>query len=140
MTASVAQHSSTRPAFSFARYAIVVGIAAALNVGLFAIGSAAGGGMTVTLASNQDVSWPIVVIATAAPLLIAGTIVWLIARRWPVVLPWARWVGLIVAAGSIAAPLSAANDVPTAVSMAAMHLIAGAAWFAGTRPQRGSAN
>ena len=138
MTTTVTQRSSTKRAFSFARYVVAVGVAAALNVGVFFIGSIAGGAMTVTLASDQDVSWPIVIIATIAPLLIAGTIVWLIARRWPVVLPVARWGGLIVAAASIAAPLSAANDVPTAVSMAAMHLIAGAAWFFGTRPQRAS--
>ena len=128
--------TTTKPAvrrFALRGYLLTVAVAAALNVAIYFIGSAAGGAMSVTMSGGQDIEWFIVIIATVVPLALAGIVVWLIAGRWEVVLRWLRWTGLVIAVASAFMPLSMSEDPQTAVSLAAMHVVAGLAWFLGTR-------
>jgi hypothetical protein len=127
-----ANPTSLRAGFSLKRYFVVVAIAAAANVILYFIGSAIGAAMSVTMSGGQDIGWPEAIIATAVPLALAGTIVWLLTRRWPRLLPFARVAGLVLAAASAAIPFFVAVDTASAVTLAAMHLVAGLAWFLGT--------
>lgn len=131
--------TAVRTGFPLRRYFVIVAIAVAVNVILYFIGSAVGAAMSVTMAGGQDIGWPEAIIATAVPLALAGTVVWLISRRWPRVLPFVRVIGLVVAAASAAVPAFVAVDPASAVTLAAMHLVAGAAWFVGTRPHQPAA-
>lgn len=121
--------------FSLARFFIVIAVAAAANVLVHLVGSAVGAGMAVTMSGGMDVALPAAFVATVAPLALAGILAWLVTRRWVRVLPFARVGGLVVAAASAVMPLIVAVDTPTAAALAAMHLVAGAAWYVGTRPR-----
>ena len=123
-----------RTGFSLPRYLVTVAIAAAVNVALYFIGAAVGAAMSVTMSGGQDIGWPEASIATVVPLALAGVVAWLITRRWPKPLPYFRVIGLVVAVASVAAPVFTAVDPLSAIVLAAMHVVAGLAWFLGTRP------
>lgn len=119
---------STRIAFPVvAVFALVAG--AAVDLGLFAVGSAAGGAMAVHWPMVQAISAPIVVVASLVPTTIALVVTWLAARRRPAFASFARWAGAAVAVLSMAAPLIGGDDLATRLSIAPMHLVVGAAWF-----------
>ena len=132
--------SAPRTVFALPRYFVVVAIAAVTNVILYFIGTALGAAMSVSMSGGQDIGWPEAIIATAVPLALVGTVVWLVARRWVRVLPVVRVIGVVVAAASAAIPPFVAVDPTSAATLAVMHLVAGAAWFVGTRPRVGTAS
>ena len=121
--------------FALPRFLVIVAIAAAANAALWFLGTALGAAMSVSMSGGQDIGWPQAIIATAFPLALVGTVVWLITRRWSRVLPIVRTIGAVLAVASAAIPLFVAVDPQSAVTLAAMHLAAGAAWFVGTRPR-----
>lgn len=130
-----AHQTATTRTFRFGRFAIVTAFAAAANVALYVIGAAIGGAMRVSTSGGMDISWPMPVVATAVPLLLVGAVAWVVTRRFRGLLRLGRWLGLGVAVVSTIAPLSSASDPQTAITMAAMHVVAGIAWFAGTKPR-----
>jgi len=112
----------------WARALIGGATAAVINLVILLIGHAAGASMTMTEPQPATIEWPAVIAASIAPLAIAGLVTWLAAKRWPRVRGWFAWTGLAVAVLSCAALISS-PDVATAVSLGAMHIVAGIAWF-----------
>jgi len=121
--------------FSPVQLTVAIVAAVALNLIAFSIGSAVGGAMRVNTPGYQDISWVLVVGATVLPLAAAAAVTWLIARRKPAFLTWARWLGVGVALFSLPSPLFVSSDIQTGITLAGMHLIVATAWFVGTRPQ-----
>lgn len=127
--ASAAESATARRPFGLGRLAIIAVAAAAANALVFVIGSAAGASMGIDSPAYSEITVVMSVFATLVPLLIAGAVTWLIARPWPTFHPIARWLGLAVALLSMASPFLVSQDAATAIALAAMHLVAGAAWF-----------
>lgn len=126
---------AARP-FRLGRHAIFAVAAAAANALVFTIGSGAGASMSIDSPGYSQITLALSIVATLAPLLIAGLVTWLIAGRRPGFRRIAQWLGLAVAVLSIISPFIVAMDTATAVSLAAMHVFAGAAWFFGVAPDR----
>jgi hypothetical protein len=127
----------------WARALLAGAAAAAINLVVFAVASAAGASMVITAPQQMTIPWVAVIFASVAPLAIAGVVTWALARRWPRIRVPFAWAGLVVAALSSLAVLSA-GDVTTAIALAAMHVITGVAWFASltlkTRGEKGGEN
>ncbi|GAA3593199.1 DUF6069 family protein [Agrococcus terreus] len=120
----------TRPGL-LVRGLAAAGIAALVNLAILAVASAAGASMVVAQGGAEiAVGFLPVAVATLVPLALAVVVAWPLAKRWPRTTPILAWAGLAVAAASTAAPLTGALDTGTGVSLAIMHLVAGASWFA----------
>jgi len=107
--------------------------AAAVGLNLVALWIGAAAGASLQVAAPEPINAMTVVIMTAAPLLLAGAVVWLLARRFPV-RRLAGWVGLIFALVTSAGSFLASADVATALTLMSMHVVAGLAWFIALRP------
>lgn len=126
-----------RRPYSLTRLTVLALAAAAANALVFLIGSAAGASMRINSAGYSQITLLLSVLATLAPLLIAGIITKLIARKRPGFGRVAQWLGLGVALLSMVSPFIVAEDAATAFALAAMHVVVGAAWFfAGARSTR----
>ncbi len=131
MTTTRSTATSTTPTTTqvsppvWARALIAGGASALLNVAIVTLGAGAG----ASLEMNGDVvTWPAVVIASIVPVAVGGLVVWLLARRWPKARVVFAWVGLVLAVVSLGAVL-AAPDTATMLTLGAMHLAVGVAWF-----------
>jgi len=132
--ATIASGTEVRPRpFAPGRFASAVAIALVVNAVVFWVGSAAGASMIVTQPASTQVTVVVVVIATVAPLVLAGVATWFIALRKPRFRAVASWLGLALAVASAPGPLLVAADLSTGLALGAMHLVAGAAWFIATR-------
>jgi len=129
MTTTATIPTTRSSPFSRRRLLAVAVIAAVVNVVAFLIGSAAGATMTVSSPQEMQIPVVVVIVATLVPLLLAGIVTWLIAKRVPAFRTVARWVGTIVALISVVEPFLVTDDTTTAVSLAVMHIVGGAAWF-----------
>jgi hypothetical protein len=123
-------HAPRRP-FVPARFAIATASAAAVNVVLFLIVSATGASMVITQPSETPLTLVALIVATIAPLVLAGVVTWFLARRWPVIRTVAAWAGVAVAVLSAPSPLFASADLATGIALGIMHIVAGVAWFIG---------
>lgn len=121
--------SSNRSPFSLGALVAAAVVAAVANAVIFAISAASGAVMSVESPSYAEITLVMVIAASLVPLLVAGGVTWLIARRFPGFRRVAQWLGLAVAVASIASPIVATSNTATVVALAAMHLVSGAAWF-----------
>jgi hypothetical protein len=131
LEASTLQQTNTlrvRPRI-LVRAVVAAAVTAALNLVAFAVGTAAGASMTVTMPSATEIGVIVVIVASTAPALFAGAATWLLARWRPVVRVWAAWVGLAFGVLSAPATFIAASDTVTAIALASMHVMAGVVWF-----------
>lgn len=128
----------TTAPFRLRRHTLLALGATAANAAVHLAGSALGASMHIDSPAYDTITLPLTIGATAVPLLLAGLAAWLLAHPLPVVRPVARWAGLVVAVLSIASPFVVADDLATALSLAAMHVVAGAAWFTGLTPRKDS--
>jgi hypothetical protein len=109
---------------------IAAAAAAVVNVVISLIASAAGPDMRVGAQGTSTAVTPAaVLIATTLPIVLGGVFVWLLARRTPRAQVVFAWAGLILGVATIPVPLSSAQDIATGLSLASMHVVAGAAWF-----------
>lgn len=132
-TTSAARSASP---FRLGRLAVLAVVATVGNALLYVIGSATGASMTAQSAgTTQAIPLALAVGATLVPLLLAGAVTWLIAHRFSGFRRVAQWLGLAVALLSMVSPFVAAVDLATAITLALMHVVAGAAWFSGLAPQ-----
>lgn len=129
-TTSARPTRNARP-FSPARLSIAGGVAGIATLVVYWIGSASGAAMVVTSPSTTEIPAWLALFATVSSIAAAGVVTWFIARRRPRFRSIAAWLGLAVAVVSVPSPLLVAEDTATGVSLAAMHLIAGIAWFIG---------
>lgn len=110
--------------------ALVTAIALALVA--FGIASAAGATMLVTTPGSPEplqINAGQVVVSLAIPMLVVGALLWWLGRSRPALVRWIAWIGLAFGVLSAAMPFSATSDLPTALALAAMHAVAGIAWF-----------
>lgn len=112
---------------------LIISIAAALVLNLLAlfIGPLVGASLKVNAPENINVLS--ITVATVLPLLIAGIIVWFLAKRYSIRIKVA-WIGLIFALVSSVGSFLAAADTATALTLTSMHFFTGFAWFAALRP------
>lgn len=115
--------------FRYSKLAIAATAAAVINGLLFVIGSATGASMKVNTPAYTDVDVVVVVIATLIPLLIAGAVTMLIARKKPGFQTFARWAGFIFAIVSIGSLFAVTTDTATLVWLSLTHVVAGFAWL-----------
>ncbi|GAA0977662.1 hypothetical protein GCM10009555_039190 [Acrocarpospora macrocephala] len=108
------------------RLLIAATAAVVVDLLVFWIGSAAGASLKIE--APYELNALVVALATAVPMLAAGAVVWLVARRLPGVRRWAAWVGLAFALVSALMPFVVSADVATGVTLALMHGVAGTAW------------
>jgi hypothetical protein len=127
--------ATARP-FVPARLAIATSVAIVVNVALFLAGLALGASMVITQPAESQLNVGVVIAATLVPMAIAGAVVWLLARRWPVVRTVAAWAGLGLALASSLSPLLVSGDLATGLALGGMHVAAGIAWFVGVRKPR----
>lgn len=99
-----------------------------LNLVILAVGRSAGASLTMEVPEPTVVEWPAVVVFSTAPLVLGGVVVWLVARRVPQARRWFAWAGLVVAVLSCAVLVNA-PDAATAITLGAMHIAVGIAWF-----------
>ncbi|BDZ64771.1 DUF6069 family protein [Agromyces mangrovi Wang et al. 2018] len=131
MTTTIPEREATRRAAIWLGALIAAGVAAALNVAVYALATSAGATMTVDMqGSPMTVTLGPVVGASIIPLVAAGLVAWPLARRWPMLRTWFAWAGLAFGVATVPMSLIATGDAVTGWSLASMHVIAGAAWFA----------
>lgn len=128
---------STNP-FSRRRLAIIAIVTAAANLIALAIGTTAGASMIERAPEPTRITAVSVIASSLAPLLVAGAIVWLVARRAPRFRLWAAWIGLAVGLASVPQPFAATRDLASGTTLAVMHLIVGVAWFVALTTSPGS--
>ncbi|WP_112134286.1 DUF6069 family protein [Glycomyces dulcitolivorans] len=134
-TSTTSLDSTAAPtALRLPRLLAAAGAAAALNLVALGIGSAADASMIVNDPTPTEVGVAATLGATLGPLLVAGLVLWLIAKRSPRIRVWAGWAGAVLAFATVASPFFAADDLTTAFTLASMHIVGGLAWLAATRP------
>ncbi len=111
-------------------------IATVLNLLIFWVGKSAGAAMTLESGAYDTITWTMVGSATLVALALGGMVTWIVSPRWPAFFRIALWGGLAVALVSLASPFLVADDIRTAVSLAAMHVVGATAWFFGLRSTR----
>lgn len=131
MTTTTARPRTSR--MTVARIAVATVSALVANLIVFAIGTAAD--VTFDVESPQPISAVTVALFTVIPLVLGAVVVALVSRRWSGFQHFAAWAGLAFALLTIAGSFGAAGDTTTALTLAAMHLVVGAAWFLGVRPR-----
>lgn len=104
----------------------------ALSLVALGIASAAGATMLVTTPGSPEpmqINAGQVVVSLAMPMLIVGALLWWLGRSRPALVRWIAWIGLAIGVLTAPMPFSATSDLPTALALAAMHAVAGIAWF-----------
>lgn len=134
MTTLPAPGSSSTPKHPFGLPRLVIAgvLAAAANLLVFGLAHATGTTIT-TFGTPMSAYEPAV--ASFVPLVVIGLILWLLAPRWRRLGSIAPGLGGIVAALTAIAPLTIVGGA-SGLWLAPMHLIAGLAWYLGTRPRR----
>lgn len=115
--------------------AVAVVAALALNLVVYAVGSAAG---ATWLASGQTVTWVLVAAATTVAMTLGWAVTAALSRRWCNARRVMAWAGLAFAVVSAPAPLMASDDASTGWALMGMHVVTGIVWFVAVRP-RGAA-
>ncbi len=116
---------------SFVRILIAIAVSIVLNLVILWIGTSLGAPMLMM--APQPVDAITVIGFTAVQMLIPGAIVWFLARRWAIRRVMA-WAGLAFALLTIGASFAAATDTSTAITLGAMHVVAGVAWVIALQP------
>lgn len=111
------------------RFLGVILVAAGLNLVIFALAKMTDAAMTIDSPAYDTISWVMVGLSTFIPLTIAGLVTFFVSRRRPGFRHLAQLLGLGVALISIVGPFAVADDMGTALALAAMHLVVGAAWY-----------
>ncbi len=132
MTTSATSATSTTVAPpAWIRGLIAAAAAAVVNLVIRLLASAAGADMLVDAQGTATAVTPAAVfIATTLPIVLGAVVVGLLARRTPRARVVFAWVGLILGVATIPVPLLSAHDIATGLSLAPMHIVAGAVWFA----------
>lgn len=122
--------------FKYSQFTLYMIAAGIINAVIYFIGVAAGASMKVDTPAYTDVSVLVVAVATIIPLLLAGFVTWLIARKYRGFLTFAKWAGLIFAILTIGSLLPTAEDAATLIALSVTHVVAGVLWFIGIARSR----
>lgn len=116
---------------SLVRILIAIAVSIVLNLGILWIGTSLGAPMLMM--APQPIDAITVIGFTTVQMLIPGIIVWLLAKRWNI-RRFMAWAGLAFALLTIGASFAAAQDTSTAITLGAMHVVAGIAWLVALQP------
>lgn len=111
-----------------------VATVAALVANLVLLGVATALGVSFHVSSPEPITVLTVGLFTVVPLALAALVVRFVEGRRPGFQRFAAWAGAAFAIVTVAGSVTAAGDYATASTLAAMHLVAGAAWFTATYP------
>ncbi|QRQ79636.1 DUF6069 family protein [Glutamicibacter protophormiae] len=103
--------------------------ATTVNSALYFTGMAAGASFDVTGAPMDEITYTLVGVASFVPLLLMGTIALYLGWLKPSILPAVRWIGVIVALGSIASSYIATDSFAAGTWLGLMHVVSAIAWF-----------
>jgi hypothetical protein len=110
--------------------------AAAVVANLIILWAGDAAGASLKIDAPYDLNAAAVIISTAVPLLAASAVVvYLLAPRFPAARRRLAWAGAIFALVTAAMPFTVAEDTATAVTLALMHITAGAAWLVAVAPR-----
>lgn len=103
--------------------------ATTVNSALYFTGRSTGASFNVTRAPIDEISYALVGAASFVPILLMGTIALYLGWLKPSMLPAARWIGVIVALGSIASSYIATDSFAAGTWLGLMHVVSAIAWF-----------
>ncbi|ALD63369.1 hypothetical protein AFL94_04855 [Arthrobacter sp. LS16] len=103
--------------------------ATTVNSALYFTGRSTGASFNVTGAPIDEISYALVGAASFVPILLMGTIALYLGWLKPSMLPAARWIGVIVALGSIASSYIATDSFAAGTWLGLMHVVSAIAWF-----------
>jgi hypothetical protein len=112
---------------------ILVMTVAALVLNLLVLWIGAAAGASLVTSAPEPINAFSVAAATVAPLLLMGAVVYILAQRFSI-RRLAGWAGLIFAIVSSAGSIMFSADTATALTLTAMHVITGFAWFIALMP------
>lgn len=110
------------------------GIALAVNIVIYLIGSAAAA--TWNVGMPMQVGLALVASATVVPFLLGGLVVGLLAKWKQSLVGVSSWAVLIFSIVGAPGGYIASNDLPTGIALGAMHFVVGAAWFLAIRGKK----
>lgn len=121
----------------YRRLFIVLG-AVLLNLVILGVAALLAGSVTVAFSGSAPmmIAPESVVVATLVPLAVGGLAHELARRPLPRLAAAGRWAGAALALASITAPVTGATEAASGIALAAMHLVAGAAWLSMTGSRR----
>ena len=120
------------------RLAMAAGIALVVNAIIYFIGSASSA--TWDVGFPYKLGLPMLAGASAFPILIGGLIVRLISKKLRWITSFASWAVLIFAIAGSPGGYVSSNDLPTGLSLGAMHVVVGLAWFIALRKPKDAAS
>lgn len=128
---AVTTRGAARPKYSVSMVELLILAVGAttVNSALYFIGLSTGATMEVTGAPIDEITYTLVGVASFAPILLMGTIALYLGRLKPSLLPAARWIGVIVALGSIASSYIATSSFASGTWLGLMHVVSAIAWF-----------
>lgn len=126
---------TTRPVTVSEPLRIGAAITAAVVVNVLILWAGSAAGASLEIDAPYDLNAAAVALSTAVPMLAGSALVLFLARRYPAVRRWFAWGGAAFALGTAAMPFTVAQDTATGVTLALMHLVAGAAWLAAIAPR-----
>lgn len=118
-----------RSPFNYVQVLIAALGAVYLNVIVYFLGKSLGASMVFSGGLIEHVQFAHVVALTFFPIMVPGLLVFVIGRSKSGFCAIAQWLGLAVAVLSIISPILFATDLATGITLAVMHLVAGAAFF-----------
>lgn len=106
---------------------IGTGAALAANLTLYLAGTAFGATWNVGLPFTVGIA--MVAGATVLPMLVGGQVVRLLGKKRPAIIKWAAWLALAFSVAGSPSGWIASHDLATGISLGAMHVAVGLAWF-----------
>ena len=109
------------------RVIAAAGITLAVNIVIYLIGSANSATWDVGFAFKLGL--PTLATASVLPIVLGGQIVRLLAKKFSWIIGFASWAVLVFALLGAPGGYVSSNDLPTGLSLGAMHAVVGLAWF-----------
>ncbi|ALQ31382.1 MULTISPECIES: DUF6069 family protein [Micrococcaceae] len=103
--------------------------ATTVNSALYFTGMSAGASFDVTGAPFDEITYTLVSVASFVPILLMGTVALYLGWLKPSILPAARWIGVILALGSIASSYVVTDSFAAGTWLGLMHVVSAVAWY-----------
>lgn len=103
--------------------------ATTVNSALYFTGMSAGASFDVTGAPFDEITYTLVSVASFVPILLTGTVALYLGWLKPSILPAARWIGVILALGSIASSYVVTDSFAAGTWLGLMHVVSAVAWY-----------
>jgi hypothetical protein len=129
MTAQVQPYKKFKMPFNYVQVLIAAFGAVVSSIFVFFVSEAAGASMFFNGGPFTQLTFSEIVGFIFLPFAILGFLIFLIGRAKPGFCKVAQWLGVAVAVISIINPILFAQDLPSGIGVAVIHLIVGASWY-----------